>query len=360
MALKNRQVGKIAAGTCAGVASAAITGWVISPEWQSAAVVAFLFVIALTLIICMQRQARSMKSLIRERANHIVMLNSDMRGSVRRMEDSVRLNEIRLRQIGQFAKSIARDSESSRKHIDGLLKQGADNEARLRQIGQLVKNQDPGPRLEEVMKLSTENEARLRQVGQLVKGQDRKASTYVPLALRNPSGGLNSTGRLAAAVRSDTSRSERVLAAVDASAFSRGRRTVGIVGTTDLQEFLRPNADTCFYLPSMCVAQDAQFRPTTVLIEERAVLSGVWSGALSSTGVALYDEICQLVDAAVARGTSVYFLRNVEIADTNTQDLESKSFVINSQSDFTAEWSNGLGLRFLDELKSYCEKTGEA
>lgn len=345
---------------CAGLVSAAITGWLITPKWQPAAVVVFLFLLSSILIFSMQRQARSTVKIIRGRSDQIAKLNSGMGDSLGRMEESIRLNEIRLRQIGQSASSIARDLKLTQEKMDELLKHGADNEARLRQIGQLVRDQDPRPMLEALLKHSEENEARLRRIGQMVKAQGPEASTYVPLPLRNPSGGFNSMGRLAAAVRSDTSRSERLLGATDGSTFPRGRRAVGIVGTPALQEFLEPNVETCFYVPSMCVAQDAQFRPTTVLIEERAVISGVWSGALSSSGIALYDEICQLVDAAVSRGGSVYFLRNVGIASTNTQDLESKSFVIDAQSEFAAEWSNGVVLRFLEELRSYCAMKRES
>jgi hypothetical protein len=360
VALKSRQAGKIAKLTCAGAATAAIARWVVTPEWMPATVVVLLFLLGSILIFAMQRHTRSIMSLIRSRVNNIDLIEANIADGIRRMEESVRLNEIRVRQVGQIVKTIELDVKLSQKQLEELLKQGTENEARVRHVGQLVKTMGldvklSQKQLEELLKQGTENEARVRHIGQLVKGQDSKASTYVPLALRNPSGGFNSIGRLAAAVKSDTSRSRRILEAVDSSStFSGGQRTVGIVGTPSLQNFLRPNIETCFYLPSLCVAQDAQFRPTTLLIEERAFLGGVWSGALSSSGLALYDELCQIVDAVVSRDGSVYFLRNAGSADINTQDLKDRSIVIDSQSDFTAEWSEGLQLRFLDELKSYC------
>lgn len=325
--MQKRRIERIAILICAGVVSAAITGWVVSPKWQPTVVVLFLFLLTSILLIAIRRQGLSMRKLIQGQVNQNAKLHGNLSDRIVLIDEAVRRNEIRLRQAGQANKQLAGDTKALQKKFEELLKHGA------------------------------ENEARLRQIGQLVKGRDSPTPTYVPLALRHHSGGLNSIGRLAAAVRSDTSRSERILNAADSSGFARGaggRRKVGIVGTAALQDFLHPDVESCLYLPSMCVAQNEQFRPTTILIEERVVLSGVWSGALSSSGIALYDEICQIVDAVVRTGGSVYFLRNVGVADTNTQDLESRSFVITSESEFTTEWSAGMKIRFLEELKSYC------
>jgi len=337
-----------------GALSALFTALLVPDNWDGGVVIAAASVLTSVVIVAGRRHAHSIKLMQEE-------YSRDLSGRLTHIEKTTWANELRLRSIAQEIKGGIADVQAHDVHLASLMKQGADNEKRLRQLGQMLKadierNIGRDEVLVKLTKSASDNEVRLRQIGQLVKG-DSKVSGYVPLALRHPMVGGDSAGRIAAAVGADPMRASRLLGALaegSSASATHTRRRIGIFGTSALHDELAATAEICQYLPSVSTAQHAAFRPSVILVEELACREGVWAGALSASGIALYDEMCQVIESAKHSECSVYFVRNVGVSDVNTNDLIGRAHVVTPISSFDEEWSDGVRLRFMESVKQYC------
>lgn len=312
-----------------GLLFAGVASFALDSRWHSPLVLVFL-AFALSSVTALQlKQTLTLRSMLAVQEQVVLTRLDAIDEAVRVLAKDSRNNEIRLRQVGQLSREALEFARNQSALLEGLSKHEHDNESRLRQIGQ-----------------------QLKTVSETVD----PVGSYIPLARRHQVVGKDAAGRLSAAVTSDVSRADKLLSALanGAAAGACGERSVGLIGGSDLQRLLSRRGDVCSYVPSMAIAQNKSFRPSTLVVEEGAMFDGPWAGALSASGIPLYDEMCQVIDWSATQGIPVYFVRNTGLTDIHTHDLAKRSFVISRESEFTEPWSEGVNFGFLEILKSYC------
>lgn len=321
----------VSAVVVGGLGSVLVTGWLLEQRWHTPVTLALLTLIGSLVLVTLQRHFHIIHSRINStHDNHVAKANanmaevSELHTLVTGIERQNHANEIRLRQLGQITNVMVADIQQS-------ATADKENEARLRQIGQIVKK---------------------------IQESQPETSPYVPMAQRLHTIGQVTAGRLAAAVSTDASRSDRLLMSLERDtvpllANGSGRK-VGVIGTSELHDVLGSlGIQSCSYFPSLSVAQNKNYAPSAVIIEEAALSSGAWAGALSSGGLLLYDEICQILGWAETRGIPAYFIRNTGIPDIQTNDLVSQTVTITGDMKLEEVWSEGVPFTFLDTLRSY-------
>lgn len=329
----------VSAVVVGGLGGVLATGWLLDQRWHTPVTLALLMLIGSLVLVTMQRHARIMISRINStHDSHVAKANaniaevSELHTLVTRIERQNHANEIRLRQLGQITNLIEANTQQS-------ATADKENEARLRQIGQIVKK---------------------------IQESQTDSSKYVPMAQRLHTVGQVTAGRLAAAVSTDASRSDRLLMSLERDTFPQqangSGRKIGIIGTSELHDVLGSiGIQLCSYFPSLSVAQNKNYVPSAVIIEEAALSSGAWTGALSSGGLLLYDEICQILGWAETRGIPAYFIRNTGIPDIQTNDLVSQTVTITGDMNLEEVWSEGMPFAFLETLRNYSgQRRGES
>ncbi len=310
---KISRVGILASG---GLLASLLTGLFIPTHWHGPIIIATLACMSALVILIEYRQSATVRAGVKAaRTQHEAML-----GKVATLERN--------------AAAQARAQKTIIDTLGALEKQNSSNEGRVRQIAQLIK--------------------------ELNESRSGYRPTYMPLAKRQNISGESAVGRLAAAVTPDLARSEKLLAALSGSVGGPHRlgpaRKVGLISSSDLEAFIGEGIETCRYQPSISMTQNLNFDPSSLVIEERAMSVGPWAGALSASGLLLYDEIFQLLDWAKVSGIPAYFLRNAGPADIHSDDVAAQMYCISAESSFEEPWSDGIGFDFLETLRAYCTR----
>lgn len=182
-----------------------------------------------------------------------------------------------------------------------------------------------------------------------------KPEPYTLISERRDSTLSNSPGRMAAAVANDLMRSKRLSKVLGSSnPQDASARRVGLIGSERLLGFVEARCAAMHLRPSESAEQFRVFQPDLLVIEERALINGLWAGSLSSTGMALFDEIYKLIKMAKESNIIVVVIRNHGVPDINTPQLLEHALVIDKNTLLEDEWSEGYHLTTLESLRTYC------
>lgn len=165
--------------------------------------------------------------------------------------------------------------------------------------------------------------------------------------------GSSLSGRAAASREDDPSSPAKLWFATHGDADPRTMRIL-VAGTSDLQQALADQYDVVSLYPGM-LHSDLAEGASYLVIERAAFMSGVWSGAETTSGTALFRELSDFARLLHSNGAVVVLLDGDEIPSHYTQEFLKLADIVLDRGNSLSRWAPDVGTSVLRSLRHFQE-----
>lgn len=126
----------------------------------------------------------------------------------------------------------------------------------------------------------------------------------------------------------------------------------GIVSSRLRKQIISAGLDLQTLQPMISAAQR---RPSAAffIVEDSALITGVWAGALQTQGTGLYKELRKLLSDAKRDGSALVFVATRRMVSHFVQEIESMCDLVIKDGEYDISWAPDASMPYIDKISEY-------